>query len=486
MKKLMYIILALCLVLALAACGGGNASSGGTTEGNGIKSDHVHCVCAGKAVGVGAHEECSNKDGWVEVATADALTDAINAATTAKPAYVALTADITVDGYLEIGQNQSAYICLNGKKLNASANVLGSLNIADCTGTGSIVGDKTFTVRTYAGATVNLYAGTVTTTGSKTDTQVVILDGNASEELQLGEAPATFTLYGGKIQAVGKTSIGGHCVYLLAHGTLKMYDGVICDGNVETADNNLRYGGNIFMRGTNCEFWMYGGEVKDGTMHCTAGNNASGGTGGNIGIWAGSLHVLGGTISGGLCHGYGGNIGTNNKPQVIEFKNCVIKDGVAEGNFGGNMYFNNAGEHLIFENVTISGGTAAGCGANIFFNQVKATTITDCTISGGIISGNASGIGGGGIAVQGKEYTIELKGNVKFENNQVSDIMMRYYNDKQSWLSVANLTTTSPIVMHCSKRVEFTTDTVANHPFVAVEGMAVTEVDGKLVLDVAG
>ena len=486
MKKLMYIILALCLVLALAACGGNNNAGSGTTEGNGIKSDHVHCVCAGKAVGVGEHEECSNKDGWVEVATAEALTDAINASTTAKPAYLALTADITIDGYLEIGQVQSAYICLNGKKLNASANVLGVLNIADCTGNGSVVGDKTFTVRTYAAGIVNLYAGTVTTTGSKTDTQVVILDGNASEDLQLPEAPATFTLYGGKIQAVGKTSIGGHCVYLLANGTLKMYDGVICDGNVETADSSLRYGGNIFLRGSNCEVWMYGGEIKDGTMHCTAGDQGNAGTGGNIGIYNGSLHVLGGTISGGYCYGYGGNIGTNNKPQVIEFKNCTIKDGVAEGNNGGNFYFNNAGEHLVFENVTISGGTSAAYGANIFFNLVKATTIADCTISGGIISGNASNIGGGGIAVQGKEFTIELKGNVKFENNQISDILMRYYNGKQSWLSVAGLTTTSPIVMHCTKMVEFTTDTVANHPFTAVEGMAVTEVGGKLVLDFAG
>ncbi len=159
MKKLIYIILALCLVLTLAACGGGAGAGAGTS--NGINSKHVHCVCVGKAVNVSAHTTCADKDGWLEVGTADELIDAIAISSAAKPAYVALTADITVDTYLQVDQGQKAYICLNGKTLTASTNVIGELNITDCTGTGSVVGDKNFTIRTYAGAAVNMFAGTV-------------------------------------------------------------------------------------------------------------------------------------------------------------------------------------------------------------------------------------------------------------------------------------------------------------------------------------
>ena len=41
-------------------------------------------------------------------------------------------------------------------------------------------------------------------------------------------------------------------------------------------------------------------------------------------------------------------------------------------------------------------------------------------------------------------------------------------------------------VVSAKKKMEFTEDTVANHPFVAVEGMSISEVNGKLVIDKAG
>ena len=122
-------------------------------------------------------------------------------------------------------------------------------------------------------------------------------------------------------------------------------------------------------------------------------------------------------------------------------------------------------------------------GSNIFINEVVEATIKDCTISGGVLT-DAAAEGGAGLSVQGKSFTVHLKGNVKFENNQGCDILMRYYyaTGTQSWLSVAELTTTSPIVVGCAQRMEFTTDTVDNHPFVAVSGMTISEANGKLII----
>lgn len=470
MRKILYMILTLCFALYLAGCG--------AASGNGIKSKHVHCVCAGDSVGVGGHTACAKKDGWQEIATAQELTAAITASSAENPAYVALTADITVNASMQIAETEAVNICLNGKKLNAAADVVGKLNITDCVGTGAVVGSKSFTLRIYSCAVVNMYGGTITTTGSMPDTQIVIMDGSANDPLQLPEYDAAFNFYNGTIQAKGKTNKPGHCVYLGNSGIMKMYGGTICDGYVETTDNGSRYGGNVAVFGLNCEFRMYGGEVKDGTVVAQiAEAEGRGGSGGNIAVFRGSLYVTGGTISGGHSNGYGGNIATNNEPKVMQFSNCVIKDGTADGLYGGNVYINAAGEHLTFENVTITGGRSQSYGANIMLNMLKLATFRDCTISNGTCGSN-----GGGLTIMGKEFIVELKGNMKFENNDGEDIFFRHYSGNQSWLSVAELTATSPIGIGCAKNIEFTIDTVENHPFVAASGMTVRETNGKLVL----
>ncbi len=475
MKKWIYIVFTLCLALALAACGGS-----GTAEpqvGNGIVSDHMHCVCVGNALGVGEHKTCSDKDGWVEISTAKELTDAVAAAQ--KPAYLCLTADIEVDGYLEVAEGAEVYICLGGKTLTAAVSNIGKLHITDCADTGVWTSRKSFTVRNYPGAVASVFGGTITTTGSASDTQIVILDGAANEELQLSESESVFMLYNGKIQAVGKTTMQGHCVNLNKFGIFKMYNGTVCDGYVETTDSSARFAGNVAVFGNNSAFYMYGGEVKNGKVVQPQGTGINGGCGGNIALARGRLYIYGGTVSGGYANGYGGNIGTNNKPGMIEIKNCVIKDGVCDGINGGNIFINdsNGTETAVFENATISGGRSAENGGNVFINSATVITFKDCAITGG------ESPNGGGIGIQGKEFLVVLKGNMKFENNQRSDIYMKRYYDTQSALSVAELTSTTPIVVQSSSRTEFTVDTVLNHPFVAVDGMKITEEGGKLVID---
>ncbi len=491
MKKVLYIILALCLILSLAACGGGNGSGTGagtgTGNGNGIASDHKHCVCAGKAVNVGTHSACSNNDGWKEVGTADELIDAIATSSAEKPAYVALTADITIDSYLQVEQGQKAFVCLNGKKLTAATRVIGELNITDCADTGTFISDKNFTIRAYSGAVLNMYAGTLTTTGSKGDTQIVIVDGYANEDMQLEDSNSVFTLYNGTIKAVGKTTKRGHCVFITGYGVMEMYNGTVCDGYIETTDSAERYGANIAVTANTSSFTMYGGEIKNGTALCPGQTDSKGGKAGNVFAIKGSLYLLGGTISGGKANGYGGNVSVDGSLNALEIKNCTITGGVCEGQFGGNLYINGGQNNAVIENVTFSDGKAAAVGGNVFINAAATVVVKDCTFTGGKVSnpGEATKTSGG-LCFNGKVVEVTLKGNLKFENNEQSDIMLRWYSEQQTLLSVAELTTTDSIVVACSKRMEFTKDTVANHPFTAIEGMAITEEGGKLIVDVAG
>ncbi len=476
MKKLIYIILALCLVLALAACGG---NSGAQTS-NGIKSDHVHCACAGKAVGVGEHTACSNKDGWLEVGTADELCDAIATSSLNKPAYLCLSADITVDSYMQVEVGGNAYICLNGMKLDASIRAMGNLTITDCVGTGTVVGPKAYTMRTYGSAVVDIFGGTFTVSGERDDVQVLLLDGSANADLSISEFDSVVNLYNGTIKGTGKTTKAGHCVYLANHGILNMYAGTIRDGYVDTTDSANRFGGNVCVYDRSSRFTMYGGEVKNGTANYAAGKDSTAGMGGNIYVYRGTLQVLGGTVSGGKANGYGGNVGSNNKPTEMTFKNCTIKNGVAAGQFGGNLYLTGAETVHTLENAKITDGKAGSCGGNIFVNSAQEVYIKDCTITGAV------GSKGGAISGQGKGYVVYLQGDIKFGDNEKCDILMRLLDGAQSWLSVAELTTKTPVSIDCYYSVEFTVDTVANHPFVALEGKSISEVNGKLLLTVPG
>ncbi len=482
MKKILYMILALCLVLALAACGGGGSSSGGQT-GNGIKSDHVHCACAGKAVGVGEHTACSNKDGWLEVSTADELNDAFATSSMKKPAYVCLTADITVDSYMQVEVGGSAYICLNGKKLDASIRAMGNLTVTDCVGTGTVVGTKAYAMRTYGAAVVNIFGGTFTNSSERDDAQVLLLDGSANSDLAISEFDTVVNLYNGTIKGTGKSTEMGHCVYLGNHGVMNMYGGTICDGNVDALDSAKRFGGNICVYDRTAKFTMYGGEVKNGSANYAEGTNSKAALGGNIYVYRGTLHILGGTVSGGKANGYGGNVASNNKPTEMLFKDCTITGGEAGGQFGGNVYLTGSETVNTFENAKVTNGKSSSCGGNIFINSAQEVYIKDCALTG------AEGPKGGALSGQGKGYVVHLQGEVKFQDNEKSDILMRFADgaqSAQSWLSIAELTTKTLISIDCYYSIEFTVDTVANHPFVSLGEKTISEVNGKLLLTVPG
>ena len=487
MKKALYIILALCLLFTLAACGGGGGEKETTeaskTQGNGITSTHMHCVCTGKAVGVGEHKACFNDDGWIEVGTAKELTDAIAAASAAKPAYLALTADIEVDGYMEIGEGVGVYICLNGKTLTATTRNLGKLYISDCTGNGTWTSQKAYTIKNYAGASTELFAGNLTISDKVLDTQIITLDGGADENLQLAENDSILRIYSGKIYMAHESIKNGACIYALARGIIEMYDGIITGANVKTdaTDASARIGGNIDLAGTNSVMYMYGGEVSNGSIVCNGKDGTtSGAWGGNIASYRGSLYVYGGVISGGFANGNGGNIASHNTSQVFFFENATIKDGKCL-NFGGNIYLNAPKDsHIVtFKNTVITNGDAANSGGNIFFQNATLT------IDGGEISnGKCAKELGGGFASQGNDYPSVFTGNVKFENNEGSDILLRKHSSgKLAYISIAGLTTSTDIkIAGNADTYAFCEDAPAGVKLVAVDGFTLTTEGSKVTI----
>ncbi len=488
MKKALYIILALCLLFTLAACGGGGGEKETTeakAQGNGITSTHVHCVCNGKAVGVGEHKTCSDKDGWVEISTAAELTDAVAAASATKPAYVALTADIEVDGFMEISQGTSVYVCLGGKTLTAATRNIGNLYITDCTGSGTWTTKKNNAVRAYAGSVCELYAGNITASDAMNDTRVFLLDGNADENLQLSEGETYLRIYGGKIYSDHVTSVNGACVYASTYGQLYLYNGVITGATVHTDDTGAggKIGGNICLFGSNSNMYMYDGEVSNGYIKQ---NSAANGTtkaawGGNIATYRGSLYVYGGVISGGYANGNGGNIGACNTSDYLHLENCTVKDGKTE-QFGGNIYSGADATHITtLKNAIISGGEAVKSGGNLFFQNGVLT------VEGGEFKdGKCTAELGGGIAFQGTDLLIPLSGNIKFENNQGSDILLRQHSSgKLPYLSLADLTTTSDIKIAgnaLTAGYEFCKDAPANHTLKAVEGFTLATDGAKITI----
>lgn len=488
MKKALYLFLALILLFTLAACGGNGSNGTETetteavnTEGNGIASTHIHCVCNGKAVGVGDHRECSAKDGWVEISTAKELSDAIAKASAAKPAYLALTANIEVDGYIDIAKGAGVYICLNGKTLTATTRNIGDLHIADCSGNGTWISKKTYAVVSYAGASCNLYAGNVTVSDTVLDAQVFVLDGSAKDNMGLEEDNVFLNIYGGKIYTTHITNVSGALIWAGPESQVYLYDGIITGATVHTDDADARYGGSIALQGLHSEMYMYGGEVSNGTLKVIGkGGTTSGGWGGNIGSRFGSLYVYGGVISGGYANGNGGNIGTANSSRVFYLENCTVKDGKAD-NFGGNFYFNGTPEdhRITLKNVAVTGGEAANSGGNIFHQN--GTLV----IEGGEISGGKATFElGGGIAFQGTDYPVTLTGNIKFENNTGSDLLLRKHSSgKLSYLSLAGLTTATEIkIAGNADTYVFCEDAPATLALKAVEGFGLTADGSKLTI----
>ena len=113
--------------------------------------------------------------------------------------------------------------------------------------------------------------------------------------------------------------------------------------------------------------------IRDGTA--TASGNTEGG---NLYVNNTAALVVDCEIHGGKAKKRGGNVYLD-KGMV---RDCIIRDGVCDGNIGGNVYqYQGTLSHCI-----ITGGKATNDGGNVRMNG--SGVMEDCVISGGVVTAN--------------------------------------------------------------------------------------------------
>ena len=241
-----------------------------------------------------------------------------------------------------------------------------------------------------AGATMNIYGGTLlgaTTVEGRTSTNGSALERRGAALYMI--STSTLNIYGGTISG-GEAKNGG-TIYAASGNTVNISGGTITGG---TATNN---GGNICCLGT---LNITGGTITGGSAL----------QGGNIYTGSKSASIANAQISGGIAHGdtaqaYGGNIYASSDITLVD---STISGGMAtsgvtaeDGTFtpgkasaGGNLYIPDD-VTASFTGCTITGGQATH-GGNI--RNDGTMTLTDCTISDGnatlMHDGTTNGNGG--------------------------------------------------------------------------------------------
>lgn len=248
------------------------------------------------------------------------------------------------------------------------------------------------------------------------------------------------TIGGTAIIENGVASSGGGTVYIFA-GSLTVADQAQIRGGSTTGTVS---GGNIFLRwGSGAAMTVNGGTVSGGTAGANAagecGNihvgyqatltindgNITGGrgkNGGNIGSY-GNIVMNGGSISGGIASGYGGNVSLymdteTNLPATLTVNGGSIVDGSAA--YGGNIRM---GKNctVTLAGGTVSGGTASANGGNIWVGNAVTKNGTTCyctlNLQSGTVSGGTATLGSGVYAAA--TAVIEDSGNVIVADNEL-------------------------------------------------------------------
>ena len=195
--------------------------------------------------------------------------------------------------------------------------------------------------------------------------------------------------------AFGKDRNAGGNIYSSAAGSL-IVDCVISGGRAKGR------GGNVCLdQGTIRNCTVTGGSSADGEQ-CNGGNvwtyqgrvenctiaSGSADLGGNVFLYNAAATVSGGTISGGTASQSGGNVYL----QAGSLTGAVLTGGRTTSNSnsqgGGNVYVTG---NATVAGCEISDGRALNRGANVFLLEGE---VSDCTIAGGVVEENASGLGG--------------------------------------------------------------------------------------------
>ena len=356
---------------------------------------HSHCACGADLQG------CDH-----EKITYLAWDDPANLPTAGN---YCLVVDVKTSQNTSLTGSDVLNLCLNGHTIEAAGSQEGTwrdrifdikenatLNISDCTGNGQLTGGTysaiLFEDNANSTPTLNLYGGKITGNHALNHGGAVLMQGGA-----------TFNMYGGEI--FGNSATGTALVN--ADGTPQLD----ADGNQKTSGAEGG-GGAIALYGASTTFNMYGGKIYDNqclrTIYLKADGTygAKGGYGGAIYSTRGTIHILGGEISGNQAY-QGGGI------YAVVYSTINISDGLISENtsthHGGGLFTDNC-------TVTISGGkitknVATGSGGGIQASNSKGLL----TITGGEITEN-TGDYGGGIMNQGRA-AIVIEGGLIARNN---------------------------------------------------------------------
>ena len=252
---------------------------------------HVHCVC-GTNTTVGNHTSCDKTQEWTAWADESSLPD---------EGTIVLMSDVDLGKTtFTVASGKTLSICLNGHTIRNDIRVFsikGTLNITDCTGSGSVIGNEG---------------------GTQANGGVFYIYNNA-----------TFNLYGGTLTAAKKvTGEGGvGCVAGGTNGVMNMYGGIIENGKA------TKNGGNIIMW-DGAKMNIYGGTIQNGSST----------GGGNIGATKGTLTISGGKLIGGTSSGYGGNLRVG-QDSALKVTGGEILGGTAKSG-GATIYGNRSGTNI--------------------------------------------------------------------------------------------------------------------------------------------
>ncbi len=265
-KTAISLILALAMVLSFVLVAAPQAQAAGHT---------THCVCGGKAAGVGDHTACANLTGeWIDLnAYVNDTANQVDGSPQLKAGNYYLSADLQLTKQMAIAEEGiEVTICLNGFEVK-----------------GCEAKDETYSKVLYVGkkdATVNVCDCSANNAGKMSSISVkqgsVILVGTNTE----GVAP-TLNLYSGTLIGSPNATAAGGAVRVNG-GELNIYKAVLKDGQ------NTSHGGNLMTNGksatTKAVVNMYGGAILNG----------KGNLGGNVYIMNHSIfNIYGGTITGG-------------------------------------------------------------------------------------------------------------------------------------------------------------------------------------------
>ena len=362
LKKWFFGTVATVCILTLSFFGT-SASAAGTVlkSAAGAQTVHTHCICGGK-MDIGDHNLHTDVT-YTAWNGGDFDYDGGNTGV----ACLFLSEDVTTDasscnrvtssGIIEIGSEQTLYLCLNGHALrngktdNNVIDVYGKLILCDCTGGGTIGGRES---GANSGAvwlengTLDFFGGSLT--GSK---------GLKNGGGIYAKGSSVIRMYGGAIIGNEVARQGGG-VFLSESSSFEMFDGIISDNSATD------WGGGIVADG-GTSFVMHGGVIE---------NNVSSRAGGGAFV-GGTFTMNGGIVRNNKAGNGGGFIVTKDSTRGT----LILNEGVIEGNYafgnGGGVLFFQYGEMSLHEGkpITIANNT----GSNLCFADKCALTLEGLT-----------------------------------------------------------------------------------------------------------